>query len=42
LALISEIKEGTAYIQNNMDKWKDKNVPLNMIRENNYRVHTLE
>jgi hypothetical protein len=42
LELIEEIKRNTERIRNNKHKWMDKNVPIDLIKENNYRIHTLE
>ena len=41
-AYIEELQDGIERIRNNMDKYRDRNVPLDMIRENQHRIHTLE
>lgn len=39
---IEELQNGIETIRNNRDKYRDKQVPLDMIRENQHRIHTLE
>lgn len=39
---IEELQRGIETIRNNMDNYRDKGVPLDMIRENQHRIHTLE
>lgn len=39
---IEELQKGIETIRNNMNKYRDRKVPLDMIRENQHRIHTLE
>jgi hypothetical protein len=39
---IKELEQNIEYIRNNKDNWKDEKVPIEMIREKMYRIHTLE
>ena len=40
--LINLLKKDMETLRRNHSNWHDENVPLEMIRENQYRVHTLE
>jgi hypothetical protein len=39
---IDELNNGIENVRNNMGKWKDQKVPIDLIRENLTRIHTLE
>jgi hypothetical protein len=40
LTLISELKQSIEYVRNNKDKWKDEEVPIEMIRKNIQNTHS--
>lgn len=42
LKLIQELEKDIETIRKNRLNWIDEDVPRNMIKENYYRIHTLE